>query len=119
MTNKPRIRFCWECGRKLWGNHFVEIGVDGFLRIMHKSCGRKYGQKTSLLEKDRMKDILIASHKRTNKAIEELRLVLMGVGDAALGLMKAAENVAKAGKEFQKQLEKLNDIQAMEKYEGE
>jgi len=42
MTNKPRVQFCWECGRKLWGNHFVEIEVDGFLRIMHKSCGRKY-----------------------------------------------------------------------------
>ena len=22
-TQKPRVKFCWECGRKLYGNHFA------------------------------------------------------------------------------------------------
>lgn len=39
---KPRIRFCWECSRQLWGNHFIELEVEGHKRIMHKSCGKKY-----------------------------------------------------------------------------
>lgn len=37
---KPRVRFCWECGRKLRGNHFAEQMVDGHLRILHKDCWR-------------------------------------------------------------------------------
>jgi hypothetical protein len=35
---KPRVRFCFECGRKLRGNHFIEAEVDGHKRIFHKSC---------------------------------------------------------------------------------
>lgn len=39
MGGKPRVRFCWHCGRKLRGNHHaVIIGQDGFDRIVHKSC---------------------------------------------------------------------------------
>jgi len=39
---KPRVRFCWLCGRKLWGNHHVEFkGVqDGLIRTLHKFCGK-------------------------------------------------------------------------------
>jgi hypothetical protein len=35
---KPRVRFCWECGNKLRGNHFIEKEVEGHMRILHKSC---------------------------------------------------------------------------------
>lgn len=35
---KPRVRFCWECGRKLRGNYFVEVKFEGHNRIMHKQC---------------------------------------------------------------------------------
>jgi hypothetical protein len=35
---KPRVRFCWECGRKLRGNHHVEVEIDGAKRILHKKC---------------------------------------------------------------------------------
>lgn len=38
MSKKPRVRFCWECGRKLWGNHFVEAEHHGHKRIFHKQC---------------------------------------------------------------------------------
>lgn len=38
MELKPRVRFCWYCGNKLWGNHFVEAEVDGHKRILHKRC---------------------------------------------------------------------------------
>jgi hypothetical protein len=36
--NKPRIRFCWHCGNKLWGNHHIEAIVDGHSRVLHKQC---------------------------------------------------------------------------------
>ena len=38
---KPRVRFCWLCGRKLWGNKHVETFVDGHIRILHKACHQK------------------------------------------------------------------------------
>jgi hypothetical protein len=37
---KPRVRFCWECGRKLNGNHFAEMVVDGYSKVLHKSCAK-------------------------------------------------------------------------------
>jgi len=46
-NNKPRVRFCWECSRKLQGNHHVEMVIDGHPRILHKSCAKAY-QKTKL-----------------------------------------------------------------------
>jgi hypothetical protein len=38
MSEKPKIRFCWECGRKLQGNHFAEEKIEGHIRILHKKC---------------------------------------------------------------------------------
>ncbi len=35
---KPRVRFCWYCSRKLWGNKYTEDKIDGYSRIFHKSC---------------------------------------------------------------------------------
>ena len=35
---KPRVRFCWVCGKKLWGNHHVEVIIDEHLRILHETC---------------------------------------------------------------------------------
>jgi len=42
FTNPPRVKFCWECGRKLWGNHHVIRLIEGHPRTLHKSCGAKY-----------------------------------------------------------------------------
>lgn len=39
---KPRVRFCWECGRKLWGNHHVILNIQGYDRTLHKQCGNQY-----------------------------------------------------------------------------
>jgi hypothetical protein len=39
---KPRVRFCWECGKKLRGNHFIEVEIDGHKRILHKACIEVY-----------------------------------------------------------------------------
>ena len=39
---KPRVRFCWSCGRKLRGNHFVEKEIDGHKRILHKTCAETF-----------------------------------------------------------------------------
>lgn len=38
---KPRVRFCWHCGNKLRGNHFVEVMVDELPRIVHKECAKE------------------------------------------------------------------------------
>jgi hypothetical protein len=35
---KPRIRFCWEYGKQLYGNYHIEIIIDGHSRILHKKC---------------------------------------------------------------------------------
>jgi len=37
-NTKPAPRFCWECGRKLWANHYAEGMAEGHLRIFHKKC---------------------------------------------------------------------------------
>jgi hypothetical protein len=37
---KPRVKFCWECGRKLWGKNFIELVVGGHPRILHKRCAQ-------------------------------------------------------------------------------
>lgn len=38
--SKPRVRFCWECGKKLRGNHHkVEI-INGEECILHISCAK-------------------------------------------------------------------------------
>lgn len=39
-TKKPRVRFCWACGNKLWGNRHTEAFVYGHMRILHKTCAK-------------------------------------------------------------------------------
>lgn len=40
---KPRARFCWDCGKQLYGNHHMEIkGRDDNTRIFHKSCAKTF-----------------------------------------------------------------------------
>jgi hypothetical protein len=40
---KPRVRFCHECGRKLYGNHHVIVKKEGIDHdfILHKDCAKK------------------------------------------------------------------------------
>lgn len=42
LMKKPRVNFCWECGRKLQGRHHKEIEIHGCKRILHKSCAKIY-----------------------------------------------------------------------------
>jgi len=47
MEDKPRVRFCWYCGKKLWANRHVERSVpkwsgDDLTRILHKHCSDIY-----------------------------------------------------------------------------
>ena len=40
---KPRVRFCWACGRKLQANfHRVVSLGDGTTRIVHAACVDDY-----------------------------------------------------------------------------
>ena len=41
---KPRVKFCWECGRKLWGNNHVLKKIHDEVRTLHISCGQLYPQ---------------------------------------------------------------------------
>jgi len=41
LKKNPRVRFCWECGKKLWGNYHIEEMFEGFLKIFHKDCWLK------------------------------------------------------------------------------
>lgn len=33
-------KFCWCCGRKLWGGQGIEMMVEGYLRTLHKFCAK-------------------------------------------------------------------------------
>ena len=35
---KRKIKFCWYCGRKLYGNIYATKVVEGYERILHKQC---------------------------------------------------------------------------------
>ena len=38
---KPRAAFCWHCGKQLYQRKvFVEVIIDGFPRILHKTCAK-------------------------------------------------------------------------------
>jgi hypothetical protein len=37
---KPIVRFCWLCGKKLYGNHSEELTVDHHPRTLHKTCAK-------------------------------------------------------------------------------
>lgn len=42
METKPRAKFCWECGRLLWGRRVhVVVEVHGTEVIVHKHCAEK------------------------------------------------------------------------------
>lgn len=42
MDTPPRgVKFCWECSRKLWGNHHIVLEVFGEDRVLHKQCADK------------------------------------------------------------------------------
>ncbi len=32
------VKFCWHCGRRLRGNHHIELMIHGYMRTLHKSC---------------------------------------------------------------------------------
>ncbi len=37
-----KVAFCWECGKKMRGNHYA-LGVfsDGLKRFLHKDCAKR------------------------------------------------------------------------------
>jgi hypothetical protein len=42
-NTKPRVRFCFLCGKKLYGNRHLELSIekitgDEIPRVMHKQC---------------------------------------------------------------------------------
>ncbi len=39
---KPKLRFCWMCGKQLYGNHHQILTIDDHKRILHVSCANNY-----------------------------------------------------------------------------
>ena len=39
---KNKVKFCWECGRKLYGSCYIIKFIEGNNRVLHKSCGKLY-----------------------------------------------------------------------------
>jgi len=55
QNQKPRVKFCWACGRKLCGNHYVDKVIprwtnDNLPRILHKQCGKWYDKGVDLID---------------------------------------------------------------------
>ena len=48
--DKPRVRFCWHCGRQLWGRHHKKILVDGNETIVHEGCVKRIDLPKGLVE---------------------------------------------------------------------
>lgn len=44
---KPKVRFCWYCGRQLRGNHYAErkMPFTGQTLIMHKQCAKAFDEE--------------------------------------------------------------------------
>ena len=40
IHDKPRVKFCWHCSRKLWGRHHKILIIEGHKRILHESCAK-------------------------------------------------------------------------------
>ena len=36
-----KVKFCWLCGNKLWGNHREELPIDYHVRTLHKACAKE------------------------------------------------------------------------------
>lgn len=37
-----KVRFCWECGKKLWNvKLFTKMVIDGYKRTLHKICAKE------------------------------------------------------------------------------
>lgn len=41
MPPKPRLMFCWECSRRLYGTIRAIVAVDNVEHIVHKACAAK------------------------------------------------------------------------------
>jgi len=51
-TDRPRVKFCWHCGRKLWGDKFtlVYIYEDQHPRVCHIECGEGLAKGDPIIE---------------------------------------------------------------------
>ena len=38
MPPAPRLPFCWECSRRLYGTSHRKVVIDGVERIVHAAC---------------------------------------------------------------------------------
>lgn len=69
---KQKVRFCWDCGNELWGNHNIEIYVFGHPRILHKECGHKL-RPINIVVNGR--NIFINSDERSGIDYDELCII--------------------------------------------
>jgi hypothetical protein len=49
---KHKVSFCWECGRKLWGNHKVICLIGEEKRTIHKTCAKQLMHECILKPED-------------------------------------------------------------------
>jgi hypothetical protein len=38
---KPRVNFCWHCGRKLYGRHHKVLLINYMYVTVHESCAEE------------------------------------------------------------------------------
>jgi len=49
---KPKVNFCWWCGRKLQGNHHKIIHYEGHDRVCHKWCAESLEEGKTPMPRD-------------------------------------------------------------------
>lgn len=47
---KESVKFCWECGHKLWGNKYIKKLIDDNIRVLHIQCGKRYPDNPEIIE---------------------------------------------------------------------
>lgn len=55
--SEPRVKFCWCCGNKLWGNTFKEKVVQGHPRVMHTRCAKLHSPEVTAQRTEKPKHL--------------------------------------------------------------
>lgn len=47
-----KVRFCWLCGKKLYGNHSEMLTIDRHFRTLHKTCAKEVKKEYDFKKED-------------------------------------------------------------------
>lgn len=101
MPPKPRLPFCWECSRRLYGTVHAIVVVDGIERIVHKACAERVDlelagglcgpKRGDIPPIERRAHVLQIGQRAWNRRNEEVVVVERSPTDPEMVRVKAAD----------------------------